>query len=291
MSSPPWARRLAGPVVLGAGASTPRAFSLWGAAKPKEPPAATKASEQAPENLNAPVGAVDPTPDAVVPATPPTEPSVPVPDVDLSSVADLISAKDILAMPERLGYLHAIGLDYGWGPTSMMQWVLEHVHVWTGLGWGASLVLTVVAMRIVMVYPQIRAMRYNACVSKMRQDPLSKEALELMRQSMRENDSEIRQRGQALNRLLQKQYGVKHSHILWSILPIPFAFGLFRLVSGMTSVPVPSMETGGFLWFQDLTATDPYFILPLLGTGFMTAAFIVCVACPSRLLNTADWRP
>ncbi|TPP59261.1 Mitochondrial inner membrane protein OXA1L [Fasciola gigantica] len=32
----------------------------------------------------------------------------------------------------------------------------------------------------------------------------------------------------------------------------------------MTSLPVPSMRTGGLAWFSDLTIPDPYYLLPLL---------------------------
>lgn len=39
----------------------------------------------------------------------------------------------------------------------------------------------------------------------------------------------------------------------------------------MSYLPVPSMQTGGLWWFTDLTAADPYFILPLAVTGTMFA--------------------
>lgn len=37
----------------------------------------------------------------------------------------------------------------------------------------------------------------------------------------------------------------------------------------MAYLPVPSMQTGGMLWFPDLTAADPFYILPLAVTGTM----------------------
>jgi|688.fasta_scaffold2192741_1 YidC/Oxa1 family membrane protein insertase len=35
----------------------------------------------------------------------------------------------------------------------------------------------------------------------------------------------------------------------------------------MCNLPVESFRTGGALWFQDLTITDPYFILPLISAS------------------------
>lgn len=37
----------------------------------------------------------------------------------------------------------------------------------------------------------------------------------------------------------------------------------------MAELPVPSLQTGGTLWFLDLTAADPFYILPLAVTGTM----------------------
>ena len=38
-------------------------------------------------------------------------------------------------------------------------------------------------------------------------------------------------------------------------------------VRAMSKLPVESFHTGGALWFQDLTITDPYYILPLISTA------------------------
>ncbi|KAL3957157.1 hypothetical protein ACCO45_007735 [Purpureocillium lilacinum] len=278
-SSPLRSRNLGAPIVLGGMASSSRAFSLWGwgggrkdAAPVEQPAAAASAPAQQPVVASEAVRPVDPTPENAIP-TPPTEPAVAASDVNLpSSISDIVNGEDILNMPEQLGYLHAIGLDYGLGPTSVMQWVLEHVHVWTGLGWGASVMATAVLLRLVMFYPQVRSLQFNGVMQKMRKDPRAQEAMKLIQQGFQERDMEMRQKGQYLNKMLKEQYGASNWGMLWSFMQIPFTFGLFRIVSGMTHVPVPSLETAGYLWFTDLTATDPYFVLPALGTGLMISA-------------------
>lgn len=37
----------------------------------------------------------------------------------------------------------------------------------------------------------------------------------------------------------------------------------------MANLPVPSLQTGGLLWFQDLTLSDPTYVLPLIVTATM----------------------
>ncbi|KPM37117.1 hypothetical protein AK830_g9440 [Neonectria ditissima] len=269
-------------VVAPAGART---LSLWGygiyGKKKTETPAVdpvetTTTTPVAPEIAAQPTVVETPvaaevlaTPVETV-ATTPTLPS----DLDLASIADLGSA-NILNMPEGLGFLSAIGLDYGWGPTSVMQWVLEHVHVWGSIGWGGSIIATALILRAVMFYPQIRSLRFNAAMNLMRQDPRGKEAIELVKKGYQTGDREILQKGQFLNKMVREQYGAHNSGMLWSFLQIPFSFGLFRIIGGMSNIPVPSLETSGYLWFSDLTASDPFFILPALGSGLLFGAMMV----------------
>ncbi|KAL7805114.1 60Kd inner membrane domain-containing protein [Trichoderma aethiopicum] len=289
-SSSPLRPRLtaaASPIVLG-GVSSSRSLSLWGwgsskdnkdaspaeaAASTPETPAAATPTPAAEQSSTA--ATPSPSTDAVAATS--TDPAAVAAssDADLSSISALINGQDILNMREDIGYLHAIGLDYGWGFTSVMQWALEHVHVWGGLGWGASIVATAVLLRAVMFYPQIQSLKFNAVMQRMRKDPRSNEAMKLVQQGFQEGDMEKRQRGQVLNKLLRSEYGVSNWGILWSLAQIPFTFGLFRIVSGMVHIPVPSLENAGFLWFTDLTATDPYFILPAAGTALMMGALLI----------------
>ncbi|KAK2595051.1 hypothetical protein QQS21_007241 [Conoideocrella luteorostrata] len=275
-SSPLRTHNVTNPIVLG-GMTASRQFSLWGYGKKKtEEGNSVAAAESKPEAASTSeiVRPIDPTPENSLP-TSPTEPAVSTSELDLSSISDIVNGQDILNMPEQIGYLSALGLDFGWGPTSVMQWALEHMHIYTGLGWGASIMVTAVTLRCLMFYPQIRSLKFNAVMQNLRKDPRSKEAMKLIQQSVQNGDMESRQKGQFLNKMLKEQYGASNWGMLWSFGQIPFTFGLFRIVSGMTNVPVPAMENAGFLWFTDLTATDPYFILPAAGTALMIGALAI----------------
>lgn len=51
----------------------------------------------------------------------------------------------------------------------------------------------------------------------------------------------------------------------------------------MADLPVPSLQTGGLWWFTDLTACDPFYILPIAVTGTMFAILEV-----NKLINISS---
>lgn len=65
-------------------------------------------------------------------------------------------------------------------------------------------------------------------------------------------------------RNLYKAADVKIWKVFVPMLQVPLGFGTFRLLRGMSELPVPGLENGGCLWLKDLTVADPYFILPLM---------------------------
>lgn len=252
-----------------------RSLSLfgWGSSKTSEPDLAKQDSTTLPEISSTqpipikPVRAPSDTPNtSTAPHTP--EPqvlhdienaiAVPHPEPLLSPEVELSS------IPESVGYLKEVcGLDYGWGPTSMLQFVVEHIHINGGLAWGASIVSVAVLIRL-LVFPM--AMAASDQSIKMKQmTPLLKPLQEDIKKASLAKDTakqlEVRVKIQTLN----KEYGVKYSRLFLPILiQVPLGFSGFRLFRGMASLPVPALETEKWLWINDLTTSDPYIILPLI---------------------------
>lgn len=210
---------------------------------------------------------------------PPSETANPNPGLD--AISDLVnnqSAAEILSREEGIGYLSSLGLDFGFGPSSVMQWTLEHIHVWTGLGWAGSICATAILLRIAMFYPTVKGTALAANMKRMQADPRHAETTEMLKEAVRNGDREKQQAAQTLSGILRKEYNAPATALLWNFLPVPFSFGMFRVVSGMTHIPVPSLENGGMAWFTDLTQSDPYFLLPAFATGLMV--FSIRVSYP-----------
>jgi len=56
------------------------------------------------------------------------------------------------------------------------------------------------------------------------------------------------------------------------LLQLPIFLSVFTGIREMAALPVVSMQSGGLLWFTDLTVPDPYFALPLLNAATLFVA-------------------
>ncbi|VBB75890.1 OXA1 Inner membrane protein mitochondrial precursor encoded by the oxa1 gene [Podospora comata] len=223
--------------------------------------------------------AVAPTPAPAAAAAPVVDPiaspSV-LSDIDTTPVS--LSGSDLLNMPEQIGFLKNLGLDYGFGPTALMEWILEHTYIYTGLPWWASIGLVSLAIRAVLVKPMFTAAEMAQKLQDLKRDPkyeqLEKEVMSAFQGGQADQYAMLDKR----NKMKAMRRAVGYKMLPASVpalVQIPVGFGMFRLIRGMADLPVPSMETGGALWFNDLTVSDPLFILPIVGAGLMIASMRV----------------
>ncbi|PGH27171.1 hypothetical protein AJ80_01128 [Polytolypa hystricis UAMH7299] len=173
---------------------------------------------------------------------------------------------DLSKIPEKIGYLKELGLDYGWGPTTMAQEFLEAIHIYSGLPWVASAVVAAVIVRVVLLKFVIGAADAGARLKEARPK------LDAMRQRMFQANSQgdkmgVMQTKQEMS-VLKSEYGIKTWKTFLPMLNIPISYGFFRIMGGMAALPVPSLENESFLWITDLTLADPFFLLPI-ATGLM----------------------
>ena len=175
---------------------------------------------------------------------------------------------DPVNITEASGWLKQLGLDYGWGPTAFMEWVLESIHLYTGLPWWASILVLGFGFRTINFKLFMHASDNSAKMQSI--SHLTKPLQVKMMEASKNGNTQEAARLRAETRSLMKRYDVKQSRIFFPMLvQIPFGFGAFRLLRGMTSLPVPGLENEGVAWMPDLTLSDPYFILPAF-TSIMT---------------------
>lgn len=188
-------------------------------------------------------------------------------DLDLQSV---------LNIPEQIGYLKGLGLDFGWGPTACLEWLIEHVYIYSGMPWWATIATVALAWRAALFVPTMNSSKNQALVQQMNSNPEFVNAKAQFEEAMLRSKDRVAQM-QAREKMMRikKQSGVKFVRFLVPLTTIPFSYGAFRLFRGMAAIPVPSLETGGLAWFTDLTVHDPYYILPLASVGLAAAMFQV----------------
>lgn len=164
------------------------------------------------------------------------------------------------------GYLKELGLDFGWGPTSSLQWLFEHLHMYDGLTIGGTIVTTAILIRM-FTFPTVIAASNTtsrlgalATITEPLRERVKQAAMARDQMEMQKAKSELRKVYEGSNIKLWKSF--------LPMINIPIGFGFWRLTRNMADLPVPGMETGGFLWFNNLINPDPYFILPI-ATGLI----------------------
>ncbi|KAL1999715.1 hypothetical protein VTN02DRAFT_4128 [Thermoascus thermophilus] len=192
------------------------------------------------------------------------------PQADTTNVSDL-SDLDITQIPEKIGYLKELGLDFGWGPSSIIEWTIEHIHIWSGLPWWASIVGTGLLLRLALLKPMMDASDTSAKIQNLK--PLSTPLRASMMYYAREGNNTEVMKIRAQLQDLHIQHGVKPWKAFVPMLQIPFGYGCFRVVRGMSSLPVPGLAGESVGWLKDLTVADPYFILPAATAAFMYLSF------------------
>lgn len=202
-------------------------------------------------------------------AAPPPETTDPGAMTEAGDLADL----DIASLPEKIGYLKDVGLDYGWGPTSIMQYVIEHIHVWSGVPWWASIIGAGLLIRLVLLKPMFNASDMSAKLHNLK--PVTNPLRQELTRAMSENNQVELHRKRAEINQVQAEAGVKVWKSFVPFLQIPFGYGIFRIVRGMTSLPVPTILDESVLWLNDLTIADPLLVLPGLTSLFMYLTFKV----------------
>jgi YidC/Oxa1 family membrane protein insertase len=210
------------------------------------------------------------TPSTTLPTLDNASTSAPIPDstfttTSLDGVTDFQS--DLLNMPEHIGYLKELGLDYGFGATAVMEWTLEHIHVFCGGPWWVSIGLAAVFWRIVLAKPNFDAAE-NATRMAAIKDITAPVQARMFEANRVGDTAEMLVQRQELARIYRRA-GIKLIKSFTPALQIPIGYGTWKLLRAMALLPVPGLLDGGILWFYNLTVPDPFFILPIITSGIL----------------------
>lgn len=141
-----------------------------------------------------------------------------------------------------------------------METILEHVHIYANTPWWASIGLTLVLVRLAMLKIYIDAADTTAKNQLIEQ--YNKPIMDRLKAAQLNRDMPAVSAAMGEIRQLRASAGVKYYKLFLPFISIPIGFSTFRLVRGMSYLPVPGLDTGGLLWMKDLTLSDPYFVLP-----------------------------
>ncbi|KAB8360860.1 hypothetical protein FH972_024594 [Carpinus fangiana] len=161
-----------------------------------------------------------------------------------------------------IGWLHDLGINFGYGPSSCIKWLFEHVHVFSGLPFWGSIAITAAICRVTLVPLIMMSSDTSSRLAAVTE--LTKPKMEEMKVAAAAQDQATLQRLRGEMKSIYKGAGVQMWKMALPLVQLPMGFGLWRLTRNIADLPVPGLETGGILWFVDLTTRDPTFILPFV---------------------------
>jgi len=228
---------------------------------PTTPTPGPASAPQAPITEPAAAATATPTP------TPYNLDTITLDDVEVAAANDLVTS-----IPERLGFLKEIGLDYGWGPTSVIQWTLEHIHITGGLPWWGAIAATAILVRVATFPLYLKSADQAARQSALMTitAPISAR----MTAAQKANDQTGVMRAWSELNAVRKRAGMSYTKQFAPMLvQSVIGYCSFKLMRGMANLPVPGLKDGGFGWITDLTITDGYLLLPAIMAGAMHVMF------------------
>jgi YidC/Oxa1 family membrane protein insertase len=141
-----------------------------------------------------------------------------------------------------------------------LLWLLQKFHDGVG-NWGISIILLTFLVKALTLYWTTRSMRSMKAMA----------ALAPQMKALQAKYGDDKQRQQAETMALYKQHGVNPvAGCLPILLQMPIWLALYRMLSSAGELYQQPFIPG---WISDLTATDPYYILPavLVATMFVQA--------------------
>ena len=145
--------------------------------------------------------------------------------------------------------------------TGALGWALEYVHA-QGAPWWLSIAILTVIVRTILFPLTIRQVKSMRAMQDLKPD------MDRIRAQYKDN----RQRQQEeIMKLYQERQVNPFGSCFPLLVQMPIFIGMFYVIRSFGDTH-PSFTSGGILWFQDLSAYDPFYILPVLSALTMLAA-------------------
>ena len=145
-----------------------------------------------------------------------------------------------------------LAIDYGWLTVIAVPifWLLSLLHNWIG-NWGWAIIVLTILIKLAF-YP-LSAASYRS-MAKMK-------LLAPRLQKMKEQYGEDRQK---MHQAMMEIYKTEKINPLGGCLPVLVQIPVFIALYWVLLYSVEMRHAPFALWIQDLTATDPYYILPII---------------------------
>lgn len=188
-----------------------------------------------------------------------TVPTDPTPAVDTSSIIDsakmliddnaLDAAVAVVAAEQHSNFVVQ-------GVMSM----IENIHVYANVPYWEAIVLSTIVLRVCILPIGIKTVQGSSRMALMR--PAMQKVQDAMNKDPNMNDMNVKMRYQKEMQALFLKYKVNPLRaVLWPLFQFPIFISFFLALQSMGTF-YPGFVDGGAFWFQNLGASDPYYIFP-----------------------------
>jgi len=160
---------------------------------------------------------------------------------------------------EKMDESLKLTVDYGWLTViaAPLFWVLEWLHKMVG-NWGWAIILLTILIKIVFYPLSVASYRSMAHMRKMQP----------RMQALKERFGDDKQK---LNQAMMELYKTEKINPLGGCLPILIQIPVFISLYWVLLESVELRQAPWALWIKDLSAPDPFFVLPILMGATMLA--------------------
>ena len=179
-------------------------------------------------------------------------------------------------------YLPTEVADMGTAPTDYVCQFIEALHLGWQIPYWESIVLTTIALRCTLLPLSIKTAQGSARMSIVH--PLLEKINNAMKKDPKGNSQAARQAYANQSKALMKKHKVNPlMSLAMPLVQLPVFMTFFFALQKMGGY-FPGMETGGMMWFEDLTAADSTLILPIINA----ASFLVMVELGADGMGTGS---
>ncbi|KAK0180430.1 hypothetical protein PV327_006073 [Microctonus hyperodae] len=197
-----------------------------------------------------------------------------IPDAPLPPVPEVLDLAAPLAEPT----FASLGLG-GWWPIGIAQQCLELIHVSCGMPWWATITIGTICVRS-LLFPLVLMQQRSATVLSNTLPGMQKIQNRISEARTCGDQYEVARSTQELLEYMKKYNCSPFKSMIVPMVQAPIFISFFFGLKRMTNLPVESMTQGGILWFTNLTASDPYFLLPVLTSASMALTIRLGIDAP-----------
>ncbi|XP_059288790.1 mitochondrial inner membrane protein OXA1-like [Lycium ferocissimum] len=194
----------------------------------------------------------------------------------MSDVAEVFADKAVEAVVSQAPAVNEVAIAAAdcFFPVKALMYLMDYVHVFTGLEWWGSIIATSIIIRLLTLPFMINQLKATSKLTLIR--PKLEEIKEEMQN--KGHAPEAVAEGQQRMQEIMREYGVNPFTPLKGLLiQGPIFVSFFMAIRNMVD-NVPSLKTGGAFWFTDLSTPDAMYILPVL----TALTFWITVECNAQ---------